>query len=310
MMLELVLAKAQDSQEQLAVYFELHKTDFAKRYVEKLRPVSDQSSMIRDPDRTYNFPGDKRDLAWIANSLNECIDAINSHYPKLIEDRAKPYMDQVLMNKLHVHFEKLRGSFQAPSKLFLMAPGDIKRRIMDYNLLIHRYEDRTRIEEHLKNGIKASPRVIATFKTLDRAELQEQDYALFTKQVTWGRWYIDYFELGKPLWDLYQDEDDAVSDENIRPLRHYGADGLIEFSATESDEEYQTKMLGFERWWHDNEAFLSQLGFKWGDPRNAIGSIPVADIIRDRGAIAGLSEDDIVTLMGNYPIVFKVKIHS
>ncbi len=59
------------------------------------------------------------------------------------------------------------------------------------------------------------------------------------------------------------------------------------------NKENQDYWLGeFEKWWKENETHLADIGFKNGpfDPKNCLGAIPVAQLIRDKGDIAGLND--------------------
>jgi hypothetical protein len=171
------------------------------------------------------------------------------------------------------------------------------------NILIHRYEDVCRTEEARRAGRAISPRIVATFKGFQRAELEDGDFQHFTQREVFGRWYIDYCELGKPLWDVYQDKDEVVGDQNIRPLRYFSANALVHFGRTTTPADVKRRMSGFNRWWDENREFLAQLGFKKNDPKNSIGHIPVADLCRDRGAVKGLNQKQIVNLIGKYPTI-------
>ncbi|MGE3759946.1 MAG: hypothetical protein AB7H97_19420 [Pseudobdellovibrionaceae bacterium] len=178
------------------------------------------------------------------------------------------------------------------------------------NILIHRYEDVCRVELDRKRGLPPTPRIIATFKGFQRASLEEGDFRHFTKKEVFGRWYIDYCELGKPLWDVYQDKDEIVGDQNIRPLRYFSANGLLHFGKTLTSGQVSRQLREFNKWWDEKEEFLRSLGFKKNDPKNSIGNIPVADLCRDRGAIKGLNQHQIVRLIGKYPRIKGVIVHS
>ena len=140
--------------------------------------------------------------------------------------------------------------------------------------------------------------------------LSDADYSHFTKREVWGRWYIDYCELGKPLWDVYQDQDEIVGDDNIRPLQYFSPNALIQFCPTASVTAVQQQLRGFNQWWDENKQFLSKLGFKKGDPKNAIGSIPVADLVRTRGGIANLTQAQTVRKIGKFPRIKGIVVHD
>lgn len=289
----------------LSLFFRPHDTDIARRYLGLLENVTGPGK-ISEPDRTYNFPGDIRHQRWIWKELEASVATINA-WRVFIEDvNFLEGPSQRALNVLHHHFEKLRGSVKTPSMIFLVAPPEVKEAIYRLNILIHRFEDRARVEAFAHPEDFA--RMVVTFTSSARLDLLEEDYEKFSLRPVWGRWYIDYYELGKPLYDVYMDRDEIVGDANIRPLRSFGANALVSFSKTESVNSAEERLSKFHAWWDENEARLSALGFRKGDPKNALGNIGVADLIRDRGMIRGLSRKKILRLIGKYPRISGVKL--
>jgi hypothetical protein len=306
--IELVLVKPKAPEEKLSLFFNLHNNLTARKYFRALQECIAENNKIYDPDRFYNFPNSPRDRHWIAAQINRCIDVINDYSPGLIKHRAASHMNQELMNHLHHYFEVHRGPILNPPKFFSDAPMGVKRALEDLNLLIHRYEDFERNEDYLSKGWDPAAKIVLTYdERRYRYDLEDEDYRLFTKRTVFGRWYINYCEVGKPLWDFYQDQDEVIGDSNILPLRYLSGDAMIEFSRTMTEEDHQHLMQKFWAWWDKNEKTLSRLGFKKHDPRNAIGEIPVADLDRTRGAVAGLSEKDIRELIGSYQLMSRVR---
>jgi hypothetical protein len=307
---ELILSKPNPRSKELSLFFDLHDTPIARKFFNAVDACVRRNCAIYEPDRVYNFPGDPRNRDWIADRLNHCIDVINDYSPGLIRHRAKPVMDQELMNHLHHYFEKYRGPVLNPPAFFLIAPPEIKKALEDFNILIHRYEDYDRNEQYVKSGYGPAAKVVVTFENRERFLLADEDYHYFSKQVVFGRWYVNYCEVGKPIWDLYQDRDEVVGGENIVPLRYYSADSLIEFSPSITEETARNHLESLNAWWDDHTHLMDQLGFKKGDPKNAIGDIPVADLSRDRGVVAGMENSRILELIGPYQSIRRVVCHK
>lgn len=303
-----VVLKKYDKDETLSIFFNLLDTNIAAKYFKILKTSISRKDPIYEPDRTYNFPGDIRDNSWIANRLNECIDIINA-YSHVIHHRAQPEMDQEHMNHLHKYFEVYRGPIVNPPTFFIEAPTHVKKALEEYNVLIHRYEDYNRNLEYVKNGQRPAAKIVVTYAK-ERALLADEDFQHFTSQVTFGRYYLNYCEVGKPIWDMYQDNDEVVGEENILPLKYYSADAMIEFSPSTSKEADEYNIKNFYAWWDRNMELMDGLGFKQHDPKNAIGHIPLADLDRNRGAIAGLNEREIIELIGQYPIISHLVAHE
>jgi hypothetical protein len=222
-------------------------------------------------------------------------------------------MAQDRLNLLHGYFEKYRGGALTPSVLYQGAPVVVQQAIDDLNLLIHRYEDFRRNELRARKGRRPFAQAVLTFgDEMPRYALQDEDYPHFNRRVVFGSLYINYCELGKPLWDVFKDRDDVVGDQNIRPLRYYSADTFLNFapSLTLADRLWQSvEWLQFRFWWTLHARKLAALGFSWNDPKNSIGNITVALLDRQHGPVAGLSEEDIVTLIGRYQSFKRVEVH-
>lgn len=304
--IELILTN--ESQKKLSLFFKLRNNSTSERYGKLLATVSHKENLIANPRRTYNFPNDVRNCAWISQKILECIQTINAWQPTIEPFEPSPTLTQDHLNYLHSRFEKLRGSVKQPAEFYLSSPPEIKAALHTLNLLIHRYEDRARVETTPRPEDFA--RMVVTFFSKWKSELLPEDYFLFTLQTKWGCWYLDYFELGKPLIDVFHDNDHLVGDDNIRPLREMGANAMVSFSKTMSRDALKDYYRKFSEWWDLNEQRLSALGFIKNDPKNAVGSIPVADLMRSRGKINGMSRKHILKLVAKYPIIHRVDLRK
>lgn len=305
---ELVLAKPDCLDEELSLFYKPRETSIGRKYFDAL--VEGQSLTILNQNRLHNFPGSSFDRHSIPEQLNQCIDAINGYAPGIITLRAAAQMTQDHLNRLHYYFEILRGTVLNPPEFWLRAPVHVQAALKQLNLLIHRFEDFERSEQRLREGLPPKAHMVLGFEERPRYRLADEDYLQCTKQLRFGAWYLAYCEVGKPLWDVFQDKDDVIKDADIRPLHYYSAEGHIEFGASMPDDEHERLMAPFWRWWDENEAKLANLGFKKGDPKNAIGMIPVADLDRDRGRLQGLSENEIRSLIGGYQFMSRVVCHG
>lgn len=306
--IEFVLAKPDCLEEELSLFYAPRDTSIGKKYFNAL--VEGQRLTILNQNRLHNFPGGPFNRYSISEQLNQCIEAINSYVPGLIQLRAEPEMSQERLNRLHYYFEILRGAVLAPPEFWTRAPLYVQAALKQFNLLIHRFEDYERSEQRSSSGLPPKAHMVLGFEERPRQRLADEDYLHCTKKLSFGAWYLAYCETGKPLWDVFQDKDDIIKDADIRPLHYYSAEGHLEFGASMTDDEHEKLMAPFWAWWEQNEAKLRRLGFEKGNPKNAIGMIPVADLDRQRGAVAGKSEDEIRELIGRYQYMARVVCHG
>lgn len=258
--------------ETLTLKFEIHDHITAKKWYQELTEQLQRNPKLKENNRLYHFPGDSWSLEKITSELKNLATIINSHKFYISEvDQIDTSIDQPLLNTLHKYFEDMRGGILNPGEYFTKSPEHIKRTIEDYNVLIHRTEDKL-------NAKRDRPRMVLTFQNRRRHELMDSDYDNFSLDINFGEVYINYCEVGKSLWDVFKDKDTIVGDENIRPLKWYSADMMIYFM----NGSYRTRIQKFWRWWDTQSEFLSELGFIKYDKRLSIGHIPVAKLVTDR----------------------------
>jgi len=251
--------------------FGVHDTSLASRWFDCLRASVAHDQHPREDDRLYGFPANGWSEARIVDGINACIDAVNDHGGYRIDDRASVDCGQDAFNRLHTHFEAMRGSVLNPSELFRQAPDHLRRTIESYNVLIHRWEN------WRNNGGRGSAMMVVTFDDQPRYPLLEEDYDLFTIDNRFGDAYLSYCEVGKTLTDVFEDDDHDVGGEAIIPQRYYSSAFSVKFW----DGHSKGYMDRFNAWWDRNEDRLAGLGFNRGDRHLSIGYIPVASIISD-----------------------------
>lgn len=297
---ELVLCSPEDESKELRLYYDFFDTPIAKKHLECLRTCEEKNLKPFENDRFHHFPNDYRDRTWIANEINRYIDVINEFSPNAIIHRAEASMGQEHLNVLHHYFEVLRGGRLSEGELYAKGPPHIKKALEQLNLLVHRFEGMNLADREHSNLPWPAAWAIMTYHN-DRYLLDDEDYDHFTLRSVFGSWSVDYCEVGKQIWDIYQDKDEIVGDDNIRPLRYYSSDSLLRFSPTVSEEDHQEYMMKpFWKWWDENTQKLSALGFNKYDKKNSLGYLLVGQLNRDMGDIRSLSEPEIIHLIGNY----------
>lgn len=281
------------------VRYETYSSDIAKRWAKALQAQCKINTNVAEPDRLYGFPNQRWTERKIVDELNECIEIINSH-KIVINHHAFEGMPRQQLNHLHHYFENLRGGILSPTEFWNTADQNTREALNRFNIVIHRAEDfyNSNISK------KIQPRTVCTFLDRERHFLKNEDYKHFTMARKFGEVYINYCEVGKPIYDVYRDNDDVVGEDNIRPLRYYSADFSLYFY-DKNQEEVKKFMTGLDQWWDSNAKHLKELGFEKHDPKNAIGLIPVAKIKQNWE-----SEQDIIENIGNVGRISHVEIHN
>lgn len=276
--------------------FVVYENDISKRWFDTLVKQVFRNNKIYETDRFYGFPNELWNEEKIILELNYCINKININQ-EVIKHKAYVGMPQEHLNCLHHYFENLRGSILYPSNFWLNSDQTVKNALTRYNIIIHRAED----FYHNQKSKKLSPRIVCTFLNKKRYKLYDSDYKYFTLLRKFGEVYINYCEVGKPLYDVYKDRDDIVGEDNIRPLKYYSADFRVHFHE-KSKKDVEKFLTGMNVWWDDNFDYLFAKGFYKNDPANAIGNIPVAKLDTK------LSECEIVNKLCDFNIMYSVDI--
>ena len=271
----------------IVVRWQLRNTPIAKRWLGSLKQALPYG--INERDRIYNMPIQPWNRNTICEELTDCMLNIERFYPDFFDIWPTPTMDHESTNAMHLAFERLRGSIDVPTELYINAPYDVQMEICRYNVLIHRWESFVG---------KGPPRVVCTFNKPFRTLLLDDDYSYFSVGHTYGARTINYPHVGKQLLDVYRDDDMVVSAEAIRPMDHYAAGFVARFFEINSDAA-DSILASFDRWYDTNHAHMVSLGFDRGDPRLAIGYIQVADLIEDRDRTAMLYSIGKVGVIGD-----------
>jgi hypothetical protein len=287
--------------EEYTLKYKVYNTPIAVKWYESLcKQVLNKDNKVKESDRLYNFPDDEWNEEKIVSELNKCIETINSK-TKVIMHTAFVGMPQEQLNHLHHYFEELRGASKNSADYYLNASPNERLALERYNVIIHRAENF--YLENTINTSKVSPRIVVTFKGRKKELLADNDYEYFTLHRKFGEVYINYCEVGKPLYDVYKDNDDIVGEDNIRPLKWYSPDFTAYFF-NRPIETVENFLQGMDLWWDQNNNYLTALGFTKGDPKNAIGNIPVAMLE------SSLTSKEIVLAISEYNNIDRVEIYD
>ncbi len=213
----------QNLSDTLTVRFRILDHEVAKLWTEAVLDAQKLYN-IDDPARFYGFFGREEEIKNAIRLTNECIDTINSH-KQLIERKLTDINDQDTLNYLHHIFEVYHGLLDRPHKFYLQSPPNVRKALSDLNILVHRCESTHRGHP---------PRHIVTYFGLPKDRyFKEEHYSLFTNQHEFGTVFVNYVEIGKTLGNLMDDEDYYIEPEAFRPFKHYSADFVVKYWATD-----------------------------------------------------------------------------
>ena len=120
------------------------------------------------------------------------------------------------------------------------------------------------------------PSQITTFLHAPRKPLQDSDYELF-KQNRYDRElggvYLHWSQVGKTLYEVWRDHDEAVGEGGINAQELYSGEFDIEWgqTITDANDFKKTETEEFKKWLKDND-------YDWEDPKLALGYIKLGQV--------------------------------
>lgn len=260
------------------LYFDIIDTPIAAKWAAEI----DKKYPLYETERFKGWPNDGKDYAYYLENLSAQVRIVNNYRQSAI-DLPDSEIAQNDLNHLHKFFEDLRGPINEGTEFYNNAPEEVKQAVDRFNVFIHEFEH---YQRH-----KLYPEMVCTYSDRPRHELDSNDYEHFTFKWEFGCVYINYCEVGKPLLDVFKDQDSIVGDDNIRPLEYYSADFTIKFGPATPEIIYEQKLKAFNQWFANQGREFDHL---------SLGLIPVAKINLIDSGLDGLSELEIVTRLSDY----------
>jgi hypothetical protein len=249
--------------------FSLRSTAVAQKWMQCLEQAN-RESCIRENRRFYNFPNQNQ-TAVIAD-IKKNIQALNQVFPNLIPYQIDTSSPQESVNRIHQFFADTEID-----KTFVNPRTEIFWN--DLNNALHAYESSLRSGETEKLSGIPEANIVVTYENNFRLDLEGEDYKSFTVAKKFGTCYVNYCQIGRHLYEMFLSQDDVARDEHILPLRYVSADTYIWLGSTTGPQSLKKREDRIQQWFEKHKERLNSLGFYWGDPKLAMGWIPVADLV-------------------------------
>jgi hypothetical protein len=277
--------KREDKSLILTIFFEIKSTAGARAWVRHFtdaRTHMKKISPVASPFlRNYNvgFYNGEPDLEHCVDRIKKTVQSINETYVSDLDssDSGKLHgvsIDSVssdLLNQLHYEFENFGDRCKGSS-------GELRNNLQrSYGpfcqLNDHIHATEIALENRNKPIEQAQWALHASFLPDFYAPLQDELYEEFTTDWNFGTLFMGYHTLGKDILAAYWNNDmDLFTREEVRPQRISSSEIFLYLGRTLRDVE-----KGMREWWDRNN--IHEFGYRWGDPRNSLGYIPVASII-------------------------------
>ena len=251
-----------------------------------------ESKLILEKNFCFlGWPDSKRDLNYLCEVLNKNIAQINSfkfnpEYPKL--QTFKPFDFQHSLpelrlkhdtcNQLHRYFEDLQGQSWNLSPYYKMADNETKYAIRQLNNLCHEIESLVlAIRKKAFEPEWTRPSQITTFLHAPRYELQDDDFEFFKHNRydrELGGVYLHWSQIGKTLFEVFRDNDEAVGEGGINHQQYYSGEFDIEWGQTINENTFDWKKEEMDQF----RSWLKNNNHDWNDPKLALGYIKLGQV--------------------------------
>jgi len=160
--------------------------------------------------------GRQQDLSQMISELNSLIVDLNTWIPEKITATWDNEDVKSSLNRLHVHFPELEIIY----KNDLIKKAQLSR----YNDVIHGIEQAHQAQVQGKDSL----RLLLCPKS-KRTVIQEEDYTLFSPEISWGDLLLHYPHVGRHPLELCLNDDRACPQEQIIPQHEISAFHTLRF---------------------------------------------------------------------------------
>jgi hypothetical protein len=226
--------------EELSVFLEPTEIPLAKRWIAELKRVLQGPHFLEKDQAFCGFLDSPRDFSYLSGQINHVIEVIEQHRaPGLwesgysIPERCSPEtITPELMNRLHHHFEILRGQTWNTSPYLMGLERRVADAIRRLNVLVHEIEAQNQsILMRQKEG-RIFPFSVVHFlyPEMNRPpQLAEEDYEYFSTEEGFGFVQMHYCQIGKTHYQAWHDGDTDIFDDNVNNLRFYSSGFLLDW---------------------------------------------------------------------------------
>ncbi len=215
--------------------------------------------ILDDTTRVYNFNDYDTEIQLLLDKCNTTIVQLNQTYSLFIPlIRLDHLQDDV--NYVHTYFvDSDRQNDTNPLWI----------KLNDY---LHGLEIIER-----RGREKFQGQVFCTLPDSIKFPIPDESYSHFTTKKRFGYCYANYPHVGRHILEMYNARDEDAHDDHVLPMHNIAGDFYLWFGNDTTESYDQYRMNEIERWFKEKQ-INSIVGMNWGDPKLAIGWLPVAEI--------------------------------
>lgn len=262
-----VKLRSSKSQNERVLVYEIRNHAVAQLWARQLK--LSLNSGLKEKNRFYNFIADPdKELKIYIERLKNNIEVLRKLHPDLKIDDLDTSNPGPSINHLHYNF--------AHSRLVEDLVDDSNRKAWDeFNVLLHAIESVMESQKAVKGMGLPLARIVFTWNDHHRVAIPDAFYDEYSLHINFGHVYINYAQTGRQIYEMYMNNDLGLHDEHIQPARFISGDTILWFGGDIGHRRALEIENNLHNWFEKNKERFNKLGFHWGDPKLALGQIPV-----------------------------------
>lgn len=230
----------------------------SKLWVQSISDFIDSGNQLKDVNRVYNFNNYLTEFKTAIENCNNVITDLNNvHNMNISPIRENSWQEDI--NKAHTFFAETNRQ------------TNLDHLWVKLNEYLHGLE----IVQRSKNKNLQGQVFCCLGST--KYNLPEESYLDFTTRKHFGYCYANYPHIGRHIFEMYNARDEDADDEDVIPMSKVAGDFYLWFGNTTAWPYDKLRMLDIRKWFYKNN-IQDIVKMQWGDPKLAIGWLPVAEI--------------------------------
>lgn len=251
----------------LDLEYKLFDNEHSQIWFESLKKYCDSKIPLTDTERVYNFNPSNLTLDDAIKQCNNTIEKINNQ----IHTVQIPFINynylQDSINNIHKYFVDSDRGVEYTKSCESTLWSDLNADLHGLEAIVRR-----------KNSNEPQGQIFIELPYREQYDLPESAYQYFTVKKTFGYCYANYPHVGRHIYEMFQANDDDIENEHIVPMHQIAGSLHLWFGKTTSNIITDMRIKSIEDWFTKNKVD-KKINMNWGDPKLAIGWLPVAEII-------------------------------
>jgi hypothetical protein len=257
MKVKITCTKTQGAKSDLV--YKIFDYDHSQLWINGIKNFISSNGELSDNNRVYNFDTYESEIKNLLKKCNDVINQLNKEYTIVIPFISLDNLQEDI-NFVHTFFvdsDREKESNPLWSEL---------------NSHLHGLEIVQRSRNKKKQG-----QIFCSFPNLVKYEIPENSFHHFTTRKNYGYCYANYPHVGRHVLEMFNAQDHEAHAEHILPQSMISGDFYLWFGNNTPIIYDVYRMWKIKKWFNEEKIYL-KVNMRWGDPKLAIGWLPVAKL--------------------------------